>query len=113
MDLLNKKCIPCEAGGKALKPEEISVFARGLLDWTIDDNVKIKREFKFTSFIEALSFVNDMAKIAEEEGHHPDIHIYYNKVVVELQTHAVSGLTENDFILATKIDRTHTSFLTR
>jgi 4a-hydroxytetrahydrobiopterin dehydratase len=62
------------------------------------------KEFKFVDFIGAINFVNLVADIAEEEGHHPDIHIFYNKVRLELSTHAIGGLSENDFILAAKID---------
>lgn len=67
------------------------------------DFKKISREFKFKNFKEAMAFVNQVAEIAETEGHHPDLHIYYNRVNIELQTHAVNGLSENDFILAAKI----------
>lgn len=74
-------------------------------DWILDDtSTKISKEFKFSDFIGAINFVNLVADIAEEEGHHPDIHIFYNKVRLELSTHAIGGLSENDFILAAKID---------
>ena len=72
-------------------------------DWELDDK-KIKREFTFESFMKGVEFVNQVAKIADSENHHPDIYLYYKKVVVELSTHAVGGLSENDFILAAKID---------
>lgn len=73
--------------------------------WKTADNKKIERNFKFKDFKEAMIFVNRVAEIAEAEGHHPDVFISYNKVRVELTTHAVGGLSENDFILAAKIDR--------
>ena len=73
--------------------------------WNILDGKKISKEFNFKDFMEAIEFVNHVAKIAEEEGHHPDIHIYYNKVLVELWTHAINGLSENDFIVAAKIEK--------
>ena len=73
--------------------------------WEVLDGKKIKREFKFKDFKEAIGFVNKVAALAESEGHHPDIHIFYNRVVLELTTHAVGGLSENDFILAAKIDQ--------
>ncbi len=63
------------------------------------------RAFKFKNFAEAINFVNSTAKIAEDEGHHPDISIHYNKVELDLCTHAIKGLSDNDFILAAKIDR--------
>jgi 4a-hydroxytetrahydrobiopterin dehydratase len=104
MDLINKKCIPCEVGGSPFGQKEIEVFSRDLKDWEIVDNKKIKKTFNFKNFKESMSFVNKVADIAESEGHHPDIYIYYDKVGIELSTHEVKGLTENDFILATKIN---------
>ena len=73
--------------------------------WIVIDDKKISRGFKFNHFNQAIFFVNKVADLAEAEGHHPDIHIFYNKVSLELSTHAIGGLSENDFILATKIDR--------
>lgn len=105
MDLSNKKCIPCEVGGVSLKPEEVAIFSRDLSNWKVLDNKKIVRQFKFKDFKESMIFVNKVAGIAEVEGHHPDIGISYNEVTIELTTHAVGGLTENDFIVATKIDK--------
>ena len=67
-------------------------------------NARIFKEYKFKDFIGAMNFVDKVAELAEEEGHHPDIHINYNKVLLELWTHAIGGLSENDFILAAKID---------
>lgn len=105
MDLENKKCVPCEVGGDPLNPDEISVFAKDLKDWNIFDNKKINKNFEFKDFKEAIDFVNKVADVANREGHHPDILISYNKVNIELTTHEVKGLTQNDFIMATKIDR--------
>ena len=103
-NLKNKKCIPCEGGAQALSNEEAKNYLVELdHSWSID-NKKIRRDLKFKDFKEAIKFVNKVAKLAEKEGHHPDLHIFYNKVRIELWTHAVSGLTENDFILAAKID---------
>ena len=114
-NLLNKKCVPCEGGAKPLNHEEIVVYMEQIVDWTLvegqNSNVresglgaKISREYKFQDFIGAINFVNNVAEIAEGEGHHPDIKINYNKVMLELSTHAIGGLSENDFILAAKID---------
>lgn len=105
MDLINKKCIPCEVGGLPFGQKEIEVFSRDLKDWEVVDNKKIKKTFNFKDFKESMSFVNKVAELAESEGHHPDIYIYYDKVGIELSTHEVKGLTENDFIVAAKIDR--------
>ena len=101
----NKKCVPCEVGGVPLKAEEIQkLLSRLSNSWSVENNLKLKREFKYKDFIEAMKFVNKVADLAESEGHHPDLHIHYNKVLIELWTHAVGGLSENDFILAAKID---------
>lgn len=72
--------------------------------WELKED-KIERKFEFKDFKEAMAFVNKVADIAESEGHHPDIEIKYNKVEIELSTHAIDGLSENDFIVAAKIDR--------
>ena len=105
-NLLKKKCIPCEVGGiEPLKKEEAFRLMEQLEGWNIDEDFKIIfKEYKFKDFIGAINFVNKVSEIAEEEGHHPDIHIFYNKVVLELTTHAIKGLHENDFILSAKID---------
>lgn len=76
-----------------------------LLDWSVSSGAdRLKKEYVFADFIQAIEFVNQVADLAESEGHHPDISIHYNKVVIELWTHSAKGLTENDFILASKID---------
>lgn len=106
MDLNQMKCGPCDGNTPPLAPEKINEFKKQLnQNWQVVENKKIKRDFVFKNFTEAMSFVNKVAAIAEGEGHHPDIYIFYNKVKLELSTHAVSGLSENDFILAAKIDK--------
>ena len=103
-DLTQKKCVPCEIGTPPLTSEQFNPLLKQLeLAWEVIDNIKIKHEFKFKSFLEAMDFVNKVAKLAEEEGHHPNIHIYYSKVVIDLTTHSIKGLSENDFVLAAKI----------
>jgi len=80
--------------------------------WMLDEKgQKISKEFKFKDFIGAINFVNYIAEIAESEGHHPDIKINYNKVLLELWTHAIGGLSENDFIVAAKIDAGNKTYL--
>ena len=105
-NLLNKKCMPCE--GKGIKPftrAEAEDYLAQTAGWKLDEKgITISKEFKFADFIGAINFVNLVADIAEQEGHHPDIHVYYNKVVISLWTHAIGGLSENDFIVAAKID---------
>lgn len=105
-DLKQKKCVPCEGGVKPLTPDEYGAFLRSeLMGWTDRDEKMIEKEYKFKDFKEALTFVNRVGEIAESEGHHPDINLHgWNKVKLTLSTHAIGGLSENDFILASKID---------
>jgi 4a-hydroxytetrahydrobiopterin dehydratase len=105
MDLTKKKCKPCEGGTPPLNQDEISEYRKHIQeDWKVDANKKISKEYSFVNFKHTMDFVNKVAGLAEEEGHHPDMHVYYGKVVIELTTHAINGLSENDFILASKID---------
>ncbi|MFA6520255.1 MAG: 4a-hydroxytetrahydrobiopterin dehydratase [Candidatus Paceibacterota bacterium] len=104
-DLLNKKCVPCEGGVFPLTREEIPPYMAQINGWELsEDATEISKQYKFKDFIGAINFVNHVAEIAEAEGHHPDIHINYNKVKLVLSTHAIGGLSENDFILAAKVD---------
>ena len=105
MSLIDKKCVPCRGGVPPLTTEETQKYLKELkIEWQVTDNKKISREFKFKSFREAMDFVNKVAEVAEKEDHHPDMKISYRKVVMELTTHAIGGLSENDFIMARKIE---------
>ncbi len=104
-NLLNKKCIPCEGGVEPIDTAGAQKYLPDLPGWNLsEDGKKISKEFKFADFIGAINFVNRVADIANEEDHHPDIDIHYNKVLLELWTHAIGGLSENDFIVAAKAD---------
>ncbi|KKP99174.1 MAG: pterin-4-alpha-carbinolamine dehydratase [Microgenomates group bacterium GW2011_GWC1_38_14] len=105
-DLSQKHCVPCEGGDPPLTEEEEDGLIKKVNGWFLlrDGEHKIRKVFKLKSFKEAMRLVNSIATIAEKEGHHPDIYIFYNKVQIELFTHAVGGLSENDFIMASKID---------
>lgn len=107
MDLTQKKCVPCEGGTPPMSESEEDKYIKETPEWSLDreGDHSIERRFEFDDFGGAMKFVNDVAALAEEEGHHPDICINYNKVQLDLSTHAAGGLTENDFILASKIDR--------
>lgn len=108
MDLASKKCIPCKGGEKPLSRQGVKKYLKDLDgSWQVYDNfTKIKKEYKFKVFGQALEFVNQVGKLAEIEGHHPNIYLHsYNKVLIELWTHKIGGLHENDFILASKIDK--------
>lgn len=107
MDLLSKKCVPCEGSTKPLNSNEEENLLIQINDWNLinDGEHRIKKEFQLKNFVEAIEFVNRIAGVAEKEGHHPNILIHsYNKVKVELFTHAIGGLSENDFIVAAKVD---------
>jgi 4a-hydroxytetrahydrobiopterin dehydratase len=105
MSLTQKHCVPCEGGLPPLNHGQIAHYSPEVPDWKVSaDEKKITKEFKFKDFTQAMAFVNKVAALAEEEGHHPDIHIFYTLVRFELTTHAMKGLSENDFILAAKIN---------
>lgn len=103
MELAKKKCVPCEAGTPPLEEEKANELLKQIPAWTIKDGHLFKK-FKFKNFIETMKFLNSVADIAENEGHHPDFCVHYSKVEIEIWTHAINGLSENDFILAAKID---------
>jgi len=105
MNLLNKKCVACEGGVEPFTNNQAEEYLREIPGWKLNSDSKgIEREFKFKDFKEAISFINRVAEVAESEGHHPDIYVSYNRVRLNLSTHSIRGLSENDFILAAKID---------
>jgi len=88
-----------------LNRQEIAAYKKQIKDdWEVTDDSRISKEFLFTDYKHAMEFVNKTADLAEEEGHHPVMHVSYGKVIIELWTDAINGLSENDFILASKID---------
>ena len=105
--LTRKACAPCEGGVPPLSPEEVRDFLRSVPGWTLTpDGRRIRREWTARNFQAAIDFFNRVADLAEREGHHPDLHLTgYRNVAIEVWTHAIGGLSENDFILAAKIDR--------
>lgn len=104
--LVKGHCVPCEGGTKPMEKKEIGTYLSLLkTPWEVSsDSKSISKHYKFKDFKEAMKFVNKIAGIAEEQGHHPDIYIYYNKVDITLTTHAIKGLSTNDFIMASKIE---------
>jgi 4a-hydroxytetrahydrobiopterin dehydratase len=104
MKLSQEKCEPCQLGAPPLSREEALKLIEDTPEWTLADNA-IEREFEFDDFRGSIAFINRVAEVAEEEGHHPDIFIFYSKVRLQLSTHKIGGLSKNDFILAAKIDR--------
>ena len=104
----NKTCIPCQGGIPPLNKKEINNFIKELdSDWKVYKSKEIRKEYMFKTYKEAIIFVNNVAELAEEEGHHPFIHINYKKVLIILFTHKINGLHENDFIVASKCDLLH------
>jgi 4a-hydroxytetrahydrobiopterin dehydratase len=104
-DLASKHCIPCRGGVPPLAGKDLERLAEQVPGWRVVDGHHITKTFKFPDFRQALSFVNKVGNVAEEEGHHPDILLSWGKAEVTPWTHAINGLTESDFILAAKIDR--------
>jgi len=106
-NLLEKKCVPCEGGMPPLSEADENKYLEDVPQWSLirEDTHRIERCFEFKNFKEAMIFVNRVVGLAEEENHHPDIEISWNKVTFTLWTHAIGGLSENDFIVAAKIDR--------
>ena len=107
--LFEKKCIPCEGNISAFDYSEIHKYLKKVNDWEVkEDNKKnyfIEKKFKFKNFLVANKFVNLVGDISEKEGHHPDINFGWGYAKIKICTHAINGLSENDFILAAKIDR--------
>jgi 4a-hydroxytetrahydrobiopterin dehydratase len=104
--LSQKHCVPCEGGVDPLKGEKLAAFTPAVPDWTVVDEKSLQKEFAFKNFKEAIAFINKVADLAESEGHHPDIFLHnWNKVTLTLSTHAINGLSENDFILAVKTNQ--------
>ena len=108
-DLLNKKCVPCEGGAIPFDISEIHKYQKKVDGWDIvknnEDTYLLEKNFRFEDFIKSQDFVNLVGKISEKEGHHPDIYFGWGYAKINITTHAIEGLSENDFILAAKIDQ--------
>src|SRR5688500_7016130 len=102
-ELAHRKCKSCEGGVDPLKPTEVELLLKQLSGWSLTEG-RIVKSFSFKNYHEAMAFVNATAWISHREDHHPDLTVGYNDVRVAYQTHAVKGLSENDFICAAKID---------
>jgi 4a-hydroxytetrahydrobiopterin dehydratase len=103
--LSNKRCISCEGGLPALTKEQAADLHVQVPEWKMDDAAtQLSREFTFDDFAQALAFVDKVGALAQEEWHHPDVHLSWGKVLLTFSTHAVHGLSESDFIMAAKVD---------
>ncbi len=103
-ELAQRACVPCRGGVPPLSPEKVEALLQELDDWTVEQEYHLTKTLKFRDFAEALAFVNRVGAIAEQENHHPDLHLAWGKVRVEIWTHKIKGLTESDFIFAAKCD---------
>ncbi len=108
-DLLNKKCVPCEGGLDAFDISEIHKYQKKVDGWEVLKDANniyyLEKKFIFKDFLGSQKFVNEVGKISEQEGHHPDILFGWGYAKINVTTHAIKGLSENDFILAAKIDK--------
>ena len=108
-DLANKKCVPCKGGISAFDINEIHKYLKKVNGWSVlcdkNSNYFIKKEFEFKDYVVSEQFVLKIGKIAEMEGHHPDINFGWGYANIKISTHAIKGLAESDFILAAKIDK--------
>ena len=108
-DLFKKKCKPCEGGVSTLDISEIHKYQKKIDGWEVKSNEKkiyfLEKKFKFKNFLNSQKFINEVSKISENEGHHPDILFGWGYAKIKITTHAIEGLSENDFILAAKIDQ--------
>ena len=108
-DLLNKKCVPCEGGILPFDISEIHKYQKKIDGWDVSESEKniyfLEKKFTFKNFINSQDFINKVGKTSEEEGHHPDISFGWGYAKIIITTHAIEGLSENDFILAAKIDQ--------
>lgn len=107
-DLVSKKCVPCEEGTPPLTKAQAEKYLKEVPKWELVEDggkLKIRRRFQFDTYLAGVDFVNKVAKLAEEENHHPDMFVGYKRVTVNLTTHKIEGLSGNDFISAAKIDK--------
>lgn len=103
-ELAKRHCVPCESGATPLGEDEVRRLLGKLEGWAVPDGSHLEKTFRFRDFAGALAFVNRIGEVAERENHHPDLHLGWGRVRVELRTHKIKGLSENDFIVAAKID---------
>src|SRR3989344_2919822 len=104
MSLTDKKCVPCEVGMPPMEASEVQKLLKDTPNWEWKNSHHLERKCTFTDFAQALAFVNKVGALAEEEGHHPDIEFGWGYAIIKLFTHKIDGLSENDFIMAAKIN---------
>ena len=107
---MTRKCVPCEGGIPPLNEKQIQDELSKLKGWVLRKNI-IEKDFTFETYLDGLNFVYAVGELAEDEGHHPEMSLGYKRVVIKLTTFAIGGLSENDFILASKIDEVHDNLI--
>ncbi len=105
MSLSAQTCVPCRGGVPPLDALQIAPLQAQLPKWRVIDGHHIERNFAFADFVTALAFTNRVGELAEQQGHHPDIHLTWGSVAITIWTHKIDGMTESDFVLAAKIDQ--------
>ena len=108
MNLAAKKCVPCEVGTPPLSSERAQEMLKEVDGWELvdkEEKLSIRKKFKFDTYMDGIDFVNKIARVAEREDHHPDLEVGWRRVTVNFMTHNIGGLSENDFIMAAKIDK--------
>jgi 4a-hydroxytetrahydrobiopterin dehydratase len=103
-DLASKECVPCKGGVPPLSEAERAPLLAQLTGWEVVDGHHLSKHYAFADFVSALAFVNRVGEVAEKNGHHPDVQLAWGRVVLDIYTHKIDGLTESDFILAAKCD---------
>lgn len=105
-DLTQQQCKPCEGGIRPIERDKAETLLKDLDQWQLnDDATEIRRDFSFKNFYKTMAFVNAVAWVANQEGHHPDMEVGYDYCNIRFTTHAIDGLSKNDFICAAKTDK--------
>jgi 4a-hydroxytetrahydrobiopterin dehydratase len=105
--LVDRRCSACAPGTPALRDEQREVLGKEVPAWSVVDGTRIRREYRFKTYLDGARWVPLVGEIADSEDHHPDLHLFFKKVVIELWTHTVNGLSENDYIVAAKFDQAY------
>ena len=103
-NLAQQKCVPCESNTPPLSAEEVKAVMQTFPLWSVKNNSRIEKTVETKDFISSLKLANQIGQLAEDEGHHPDLEISWGKLKISLETHAIGGLSKNDFVMAAKID---------
>ena len=108
MSLADQKCVPCKGGVPPMDQDRAQELLQELEEgWHLNADGHLERTYSFSSFVDAMAFANRVGDIAEEQNHHPDLHVAWGRCTVEIWTHKIQGLTESDFYFAAKADRAH------